>query len=181
MKMRSSTVVTGVVGFILGAVLTPALLQGQAPSKMAGTLAHIAFAVHDVDKTAAAFADVFGVKVSPGRVARNVPFPPSYGGATMNVKFTQFTANGVVFELLEPLDGASPWKDFMEKHGEGVHHIGFNVADSTEARTMLEAMGGKWTQAASPTSAYVDMQSKLPITFEVFGPRPGAAPTAPTK
>ena len=181
MTIRTSHAITGVVGFILGALLTPVLVQGQASSAMTGTLAHIAFATKDVDKMGAAFSDVFGVKVNPGRVVRNVPFPPSYGGATMNVKFVQFTANGVVFELLEPLDGASPWKDFIAKHGEGVHHIGFNVGNSTEARTMLESMGGKWTQAASPTSAYIDMEPKLPITFEVFGPRPTAPPAAAPK
>jgi len=161
---------------MLGAALSPVLVRGQASNKMQGTLAHIAFAVRDVDKTSAAFGEVLGVKTSPGRAVRNVKFPPSYGGATMNVKFTQFTANGLVFELLEPLDGPSPWKDFIDKHGEGVHHIGFNVADATEARTFLESEGGKWTQAASPTSAYIDMEPKLPITFEVFGPNPAAAP-----
>jgi catechol 2,3-dioxygenase-like lactoylglutathione lyase family enzyme len=175
MTMRGGAAVTGIVGFVLGTVLSPVLLQSQTPSKMAGTLAHVAFAVRDVDKTGAAFAEVFGVTVAPGRTVRNVPFPPSYGGATMNVKFTQFTANGLTFELLQPLDGPSPWKDFLEKHGEGVHHIGFNVADYLEARTMLESKGGKWTQAASPTAAYVDMEPFLPITFEVFGPRPAAA------
>jgi catechol 2,3-dioxygenase-like lactoylglutathione lyase family enzyme len=155
------------------------MLRAQTSNKMAGTLAHIAFAVKDVDKTGAAFSEILGVPVAPGREVRNVPFPPSYGGKKMNVKFVQFTANGVTFELLQPLDGESPWKDFMEKHGEGVHHIGFNVADATEARMFLESKGGKWTQAGSPTAAYVDMEPKLPITFEVFGPRPGAA--APAK
>lgn len=172
MRLRSITVVVGVVGFLLGGILTPVLLKGQDSNPMEGTLAHIALAVHDADKTAAAFADVFGVEVRPGMVVRNVPFPPSYGGATMNVKFLQLTVNGVVFEILEPLDGPSPWKDFMEKHGEGIHHIGFNVADATAARVMLESKGGKWTQAASPTSAYVDMEPTLPFTLELFGKRP---------
>ncbi len=176
MQISRSTVVIALFTFVLGAALSSALLRGQASNKMQGTLAHIAFAVKDVDKTSAAFGEIFGVKTSPGRVVRGVKFPPSYGGATMNVKFTQFSANGVTFELLEPLDGASPWKDFIEKHGEGVHHIGFNVGDITESRTFLESAGGKWTQAASPTSAYVDMEPKLPITFELFGANPAAAP-----
>ncbi|MBM3778375.1 MAG: hypothetical protein FJW23_09080 [Acidimicrobiia bacterium] len=176
MTAHSRSVATGIAGFVLGAVLTPVFLQGQAPapSKMAGTLAHIAFAVNDVDKTAAAIGQVFGVEAPKGREVRGVRFPPSYGDQTMNVKFLQMQANGVTFELLQPLDGPNPWKDFMAKHGEGVHHIGFNVADATEARVFLEGLGGKWTQAASPTSAYVDMEPFLPITFEVFGPRPNA-------
>jgi catechol 2,3-dioxygenase-like lactoylglutathione lyase family enzyme len=176
MKIPTSTAITGVCCFILGAAFSSAPVRGQSSNKMQGTLAHIAFAVKDVDKTSATFGEILGVKTSPGRVVKGVKFPPSYGGQTMNVKFTQFTANGVGFELLEPLDGPSPWKDFIDKHGEGVHHIGFNVADATEARVFLESQGGKWTQAASPTSAYIDMEPKLPITFEVFGPNPAAAP-----
>jgi methylmalonyl-CoA/ethylmalonyl-CoA epimerase len=188
LRMKTFTVaaVTGIISFVAGSVLTPQLLYSQAANPMTGTLAHIAFTTRDVDKMAAAFSDVLGVKVNPGRVVRNVPFPPSYGpGAVMNVKFTQFQANGVTFELLEPLDGPSPWKDHLEKHGEGMHHIGFNVADIPVARAFLESKGGKWTQAASPTGAYVDMHPLLPFTFEIFGPRqapPGAqVPATPQR
>ena len=173
MQTRTAAAMTGVLGFVLGAILAPAV-QGQASNTMSGTLAHIAFAVKDIDKTAKAFADVLGVPVPQAREVRGVNFPPSYGGQKMNVKFLQFQANGVTFELLQPLDGPSPWKDFMEKHGEGVHHIGFNVADANAARTFLESKGGKWTQAPSPTMAYVDMEPLLPITFEVMGPRQAA-------
>ena len=180
MKARNIPAITGVMGFILGVVLTPVFIASQIlepellpPSnKIEGTLAHIAFAVHDVDKTAAAFEDIFGIEINPGFDVKGVAFPPSYGGATMNVKFTQFEANGVRFELLQPLDGPddvrSPWKDFLEKHGEGVQHIGFYVANTPEAREMLISKGGKWTQAAAPTMSYVDMDPVLPITFEVM-------------
>jgi methylmalonyl-CoA/ethylmalonyl-CoA epimerase len=172
MKKYSGMAVTGLLGLVLGAVFGPAPLQSQTSNPMEGTLAHIALAVSDVDKTAAALGAVFGVEAPKGREVRGVNFPPSYGGATMNVKFLQMTANGVVFELLQPLEGESPWKDHMAIHGDGVHHIGFNVADATKAREMLEGLGGKWTQAASPTSSYVDMEPLLPFTFEVFGQRP---------
>src|SRR5215831_11611999 len=139
MQTRTVAAITGIVSFIAGSVLAPQLLYSQAANPMTGTLAHIAFTTRDVDKMAAAFSDVFGVKVNPGRTVRNVPFPPSYGGQTMNVKFTQFTADGITFELLEPLDGPSPWKDHLEKHGEGMHHIGINVPDYLAARTFLES------------------------------------------
>ena len=80
MKARTIPAITGVMGFILGVVLTPVFLAGQTPSsKIQGTLAHIAFAVHDVDKTAAAFEDIFGVEINPGFDVKGVAFPPSYG------------------------------------------------------------------------------------------------------
>lgn len=166
MHARSAILLTA--GFILGSLLTPALF-GQAANPMRGTLNHIAFVVHDVDKSAAALADLFGVEAPPAKVARNVAFPPSYGGKTMNGKYTLVSANGVVFEFVEPLDGESPWRDFLDKHGEGVQNIAFNVPNAAEARMFLESKGGKWTQAIRPTMAYVDMAPKLPISFELIG------------
>ena len=166
MHARSAVLVTA--GFILGSVLTPALF-GQAAKPLQGTLAHIAFVVHDVDKSSADFADVLGIPNSPARVSRNIPFPPSYGGKTMNAKYTLLTANGVVFEFVEPLEGESPWRDFLEKHGEGVQNIAFNVPNAAEARKYLESKGGRWTQAIRPNMAYVDMAPKIPVTFELIG------------
>ena len=167
MHARSAILVT--TGFILGSVLTPALFGQQAARPLQGTLNHIAFVVRDVDKSTAAFADVFGIPNVPARVARNVPFPPSYGGATMNAKYSLLTANGVVFEFVEPLDGPSPWRDFLEKHGEGVQNIAFNVPNAAEARNYLESKGGKWTQAIKPNMAYVDMAPIIPVTLELIG------------
>ena len=35
-------------------------------------------------------------------------------------------------ELIQPLEGDSPYTQFLEEHGEGIHHIAF-VVDSIEA------------------------------------------------
>jgi hypothetical protein len=40
---------------------------------------------------------------------------------SMQVAATQ--VGGVHFELIEPLDGPSIYKEFLETHGQGVHHI----------------------------------------------------------
>lgn len=165
MRLRSTLLVT--TGFVLGS-LAPALF-GQAANPIQGTLAHIAFVVHDVDKSAAAFAEVMGVPNVPARDARKVAYPPSYGGKTMAGRYTLITANGVVWEFVQPLEGESVWRDHLEKHGESVQNIAFNVANAADARMYLESKGGKWTQAVRPTMAYVDMAPKIPITFELIG------------
>jgi methylmalonyl-CoA/ethylmalonyl-CoA epimerase len=43
-------------------------------------------------------------------------------------------------QLLEPLAMDTPVGRFLERRGEGVHHVGYAVADVTEA---LETIGGR--------------------------------------
>ena len=40
---------------------------------------------------------------------------------------------GAVIELLEPLRGKSMYQDFLDQHGEGVHHVGLVVDNYDEA------------------------------------------------
>src|SRR5204862_3752383 len=44
-------------------------------------------------------------------------------------------------ELLEPLDGAGPIAQFLDKRGEGVHHLCFEVDDIDAALARLRAEG----------------------------------------
>ena len=51
---------------------------------------------------------------------------------SQKVKTAFFDCGGVHLELLEPTDPESPIAKFLEKQGEGIHHIAFktsNVAD----------------------------------------------------
>jgi methylmalonyl-CoA/ethylmalonyl-CoA epimerase len=140
-----------------------------------GSLSHIGFAVKDVQKTAQAFASVFGVDVPKAQDFRDIPWGPRFPGRVMNVRRIGLQINGVTFEFLQPLDGESPWAEFLAAGGEGIHHIGFSVKDVTEARNYLEAKGGKQTQAFGAVANYVDMHAAgLPITFE-------STPSAPPK
>ncbi|HEY9898350.1 MAG TPA: methylmalonyl-CoA epimerase [Pantanalinema sp.] len=44
-------------------------------------------------------------------------------------------------ELLEPTDPDSPIAKFLEKRGEGIHHVALGVADVAEALSHLKARG----------------------------------------
>jgi hypothetical protein len=97
----------------------------------------------------------------------------------MHVRRMGMTINGITFELLQPLEGESPWKDFMAKGGDGLHHVGFSVPDVTKAVAYLESKGGVQTQAFGKAAGYVDMaKAGVPITFEVVGGMPAAPPAA---
>ena len=150
---------------------------------MSGGLSHVSFAVKDAEKTAAAFANVFGVAEVPKSMDfKDIKWGPSFPGRTMSVKRAGMTINGVSFEILQPLaPNDSPWDDFLKATGgEGLHHLGISVPDVAAARDYLVSKGGVQTQqfeqGGKMFAAYVDMhKAGLPITFEVTPIAPPAA------
>jgi hypothetical protein len=81
--------------------------------------------------------------------------------------------NGMGFELLQPLDGPSIYKEWLEEHGEGLHHFAvmqhtFEESDDLKKRfgelgaTVL--MGGRI--ADSIEFYYLDTQPSLKIILE---------------
>ena len=170
---------------ILGVIATVQQLRGQTPAPLAdSTFAHIGIVVHDVEKTAKMFADVYGV--TPPAMARiydnngmGIPFPPGVvGNKAAKGKLMQFTVGNVRVELIEPVDGPTAWTDHLQKFGQGVHHLSFGVKDIDGTIRGLEARGGKWVMGAGGMSfAYVDMKEQLGYTVEVNRQQPPAATT----
>ena len=46
---------------------------------------------------------------------------------------------GVLLELLEPLDDKSPHAEFLDSHGEGLHHLAYLVPDFDEQLAAVRA------------------------------------------
>jgi catechol 2,3-dioxygenase-like lactoylglutathione lyase family enzyme len=183
MNVQTRLVVAAAAGCLVGSMLTVAVVRGQGggqkPTPMTGSLSHLGFAVADVEKTAKAFGEVFGVPVPKAQDFRDIPWGPRFPGKTMNVRRIGLDINGVTFELLQPLDGESPWKEFLQKSGDGLHHVGFSVKDVGAARDYLESKGGVQTQAFQTFANYVDMhKAGVPLTFEQT---PMAPPKPPAK
>jgi catechol 2,3-dioxygenase-like lactoylglutathione lyase family enzyme len=171
-KRHTAIAVAAAAGCLFGWFANAEIAHGQAqaqrPTPVEGKLSHISFAVTDVEKTAKAFADVFGVEVPKAQDFRDIPWGPRFPGKKMSTRRIGLNINGVSFEFLQPLEGESPWKDFIKKSGDGVHHIGFSVPSVAAAREYLESKGGVQTQQYADVANYVDMHGGgLPITFEV--------------
>ncbi len=94
-------------------------------------LAQIGFIVRDIEKTKIEFAKFFDVEVPPTvnsgefEVTKveymGEPAPHS------KCKMTFFYFDNVQMELIEPNEGPSEWRTHLETHGEGLHHLAFNV------------------------------------------------------
>jgi methylmalonyl-CoA epimerase len=54
------------------------------------------------------------------------------------VRVVKFLVGETSIELLEPLSAASPISKFLEKRGEGIHHVAFRVHDLALALAKLK-------------------------------------------
>ena len=61
--------------------------------------------------------------------------------ATQKVRVAFLPIAGVKFELLEATDPASPIARHVEKRGEGLHHVAFEVPDIRAAISEMKARG----------------------------------------
>jgi methylmalonyl-CoA epimerase len=59
----------------------------------------------------------------------------------------------VTFELMEPSESQSAIRTFMQKRGEGLHHVSLEVDDMAKERTSLESKG---IQFLERKARYVD-------------------------
>lgn len=110
-------------------------------------LCQISLVVKDIEKTAAMYAKLLGVEVPP---ITTCP-PPEIAHTTFlgeptatQARLCNFQINDhLVLELTECDEYPSTWKDFLEKHGQGVHHLGFACPDRDATIQELEDNGMK--------------------------------------
>ena len=57
------------------------------------------------------------------------------------------------FEILQPFGEASALSDFLEEHGEGIHHVAFDTDDFKGTEALLESCGAHKVQTG-PTSRH---------------------------
>src|ERR1700716_2832373 len=112
-----------------------------------GKLDHIGIAVKSLAEARKFFEDVLGA-----RFAHQVSSEDA--GYTLAV----FDLNGLTIELLEPLGANSFLHKFLEKRGEGMHHLTFNVPDSKRKTAALKEQGVR----------IVDETEWSPNSFEAF-------------
>lgn len=123
----------------------------------------IAIIVKDIRKTAENYAKAFGL---PMPEIEDVPpvseVPVFYRGERTDsrAKICCFHMGNIILELTEPDETPSGWKEFLEKHGQGVHHIGIQVNDRDAALEVLATMGAEVNHVGYyPTGSYTFMDS----------------------
>ena len=84
------------------------------------------------------------------------------------LKLAQATLGPVQFELIQPVAAKSLWADFLNTHGEGLHHICGRVDDVDVAAAKLVAEGGEVMIAIPGAMAYVDIGGPGSVILELL-------------
>jgi methylmalonyl-CoA/ethylmalonyl-CoA epimerase len=92
---------------------------------------HVGIACHSLDEKISFYETTFGLTVAHTETNEE----QGVREAMLQV------APGSYVQLLEPRRPDSPVGKFLERHGEGVHHIGYGVADVSSALAELAAAG----------------------------------------
>jgi methylmalonyl-CoA epimerase len=93
---------------------------------------HIAIAVNDLEAAIAWYAEVFGAEVEHRETVES----DGVEEALLRV------ADSYV-QLLTPTRENSPVASYLAKRGEGLHHVGYRVANCAEALEAVKAAGGR--------------------------------------
>lgn len=92
-------------------------------------LDHIGIAVNDLQSVLNTLKSAFGLDAS---ASEEVP--------DQKIRITDFNLNGTVIEYFEPTADDSPVNKFLQKRGNGMHHIALKVEN---VDTMLKTLKKK--------------------------------------
>ncbi len=92
--------------------------------------------------------------------------------AEVKVKISAAKVGQVRLEFIQPIEGESPTKEFLDKKGEGINHIGFAVDDLDKEIAKLTKQGVKILTSArweggSLVSAYLETDTVGGIIIEL--------------
>jgi len=93
-------------------------------------LAHIGIAVNKIDEALQVFEKILGLKLEETRAVE-----------AQRVKIVLLHIGETKIELLEPTDKEGTVAKFLEKKGEGIHHIAFKVTDIENMLKQLKDKG----------------------------------------
>lgn len=138
------------------------------------TVTQVAIIVRDIEKARNSWAQTLGITPPEVSVAGGHPSRPTlYKGkpSDAKAKLAFISMENLQIELIEPMGGKSTWQEFLDKNGEGIHHIAFWVKDINgmekkfEMQGMPTVMSGGWDGGAY---SYISSEKKLGCIIELL-------------
>jgi catechol 2,3-dioxygenase-like lactoylglutathione lyase family enzyme len=131
--------------------------------------------VRDIEKSAKLYADILGLPL-PNIIITD---PEEKAHTKYRGKPTQAQAKLAFFqmgpqmsiELIEPMGAPSTWQEFLDEHGEGIHHLAFVVKGMDEKLAYLESKGIPTVQRGDYTGGrygYADAGKNLHFILELL-------------
>jgi len=135
--------------------------------QMLTRITQVGIVVRNIEESVSKWEKLLGVKAS--QIIETEPLEktgmkykgkPSKGRA----KLAFLQLENIMIELIEPIGGPSTWMDFLEKHGEGVHHIAFSIDKMERVKNKLREIGVNIEQeGAFSGGAYAYTSSGSPL------------------
>ena len=148
--------------------------KGMVPKKR---ILHIGIVVRDIEKARDHWMKLLGLEKTPGiTIADGDPKNPTeYHGqpSAAQAKLAFITLDNLQIELIEPKgDAPSDWREFLERKGEGVHHVAFAVKGLGEGYLENDAKAGYPTVQhggwETGEYGYMDTAAALGVTLELI-------------
>lgn len=149
-------------------------------------VAQVCLVVRDLDKVVEKYWKIFGIgpwhfytygKPLVKRMTRRGQ-PSEY---KMRVALSYI--GSLRIELIEPVEGDTVYQEFLDKHGEGVHHFGVLVENMRAALDKAGACGLEMTQDGAGFGkdgdghyAYLDTEREIGVTLELIERPEGRMP-----
>lgn len=128
---------------------------------------HIGIAVHSIDNIKAFYESQLGLLCLGIEKVEN-----------QGVKVAFFQCGDSKIELLEPLNNSSPVAKFLQKRGEGIHHIAFGVGSIEDRIQELKERGIKMIDheprlgAGGASIAFLHPSSTAGVLYELCEKKP---------
>ena len=119
------------------------MMEQPKPSVKLPKVSQLGYAVADIEKACKYYESTLGIgPFCP-------PFEVDMSGAVfkgkpvqtkIKVAFVQW--GDVQIELIQPLDSRNPYTEYLARHGDGIHHLGFTVTDMDVMKAEFANMEG---------------------------------------
>lgn len=138
-------------------------------------LCHIAILVHDLDRAIKNWEQVLGVKAGEPFYLPPASEVPAFTNGEMgdytDCRLATIQLENCLLELVQPGNNPGPWKEKLDRDGEGVQHLSFIVPDRKQAQGALQAAGapkpyhiGYWPGG---TYSFTDSASQLGVEINI--------------
>ncbi|MGB4703909.1 MAG: VOC family protein [Candidatus Saccharicenans sp.] len=155
-------------------MLGKVLPAGSTGPLGADKVVQVGIVVKDIEKAARAYAEILGTEV-----------PTRFLTDTLDKAHTEFRGKptearaklafielkNITIELIEPVGGPSTWRELLDEHGEGVHHLAFEVKGMDEKIKLLAGHGLPLIQKGDYEGgryAYIDGTKRLAVILELL-------------
>jgi catechol 2,3-dioxygenase-like lactoylglutathione lyase family enzyme len=141
-------------------------------SKLFNTLHHVCIVVRDVDKAVAGYERLgVGPWYDYPKGAPYVEFDVPNAAASKAIRYKCADLGNVQLQLCEPGELDSPQRRFLVEHGEGVYHLGFEVAALEEGEAVGRALGldviARGIRADGSGFCYFDTRAEAGVVLEI--------------